>query len=768
MNLNLSYQDFCKNSRASIICLNSNELRGSIDEIVFDSRRIVFTKNVLFAALKGDFRDGHDFILDAYNKGVRCFLVSKEVNLESYPEAIFFRSISVLDSLQSLASWNRNRSDTKVIAVAGSHGKTTVKEWLYHLLSSHYRVYRSPKSYNSQLGVSISLLQLTNQHDYAIIEVGFSLPGEMKKMKKMIVPDYGVLTSFSPSSINSFKDQNHYNNELISLMVGVKCTIANSLLGISKEQKNKISLLEIDSKSLSFQQLDSRWQNQVSIQNLSLAFGMAEIVGVNKEDLLNRVSTIPSLAMRLETYDGINNSIIINDAYNLDINALSSSLAYQKAIATNKRRIVVIALDSKMEENRLQIQKEVNIAKPDIFIELNSEEEFDLDISNAVVLLKGNQNSFIKKIAQKIKKQTHSTILEINLTAIRENLSYFRKKTSSKTKLLCRVKAQSYGSGLEKMALFLEAQGISYLGVACVDEGVELRKSGVQIPILVLNMQQENFKSCIDYNLEPAIYSFVQLDRFIRELIDHKKTNFPIHLKFDTGMHRLGFNIKETSRVLEMIKSQPEVIIKGVFSHLADSGSAASEFTMKQIQCFEKIKKTISDNQSSPIIFHLLNTDGILNYNQFQYDMVRLGIGMYGISSNEAKELKPVFSWKTIVSQVKKIEIGDYVGYSKGFKSNKAFKIAVIPVGYADGFRRILKNGQGGVYINGVFCKTVGNICMDMTMIDIGENKFEEGDLVEIIGESQSISKLARNMQTIPYEILTGISKRVHRVYIED
>jgi len=330
------------------------------------------------------------------------------------------------------------------------------------------------------------------------------------------------------------------------------------------------------------------------------------------------------------------------------------------------------------------------------------------------------------------------------------------------------VKAQSYGSGLEKMALFLEEQGISYLGVACVDEGVELRKSGVQIPILVLNMQKENFKSCIDYNLEPAIYSFFQLDRFIRELIDHKKTNFPIHLKFDTGMHRLGFNIKETSRVLEMIKSQPEVIIKGVFSHLADSGSASSEFTMKQIQCFEKIKKTISDNQSSPIIFHLLNTDGILNYNQFQFDMVRLGIGMYGISSNEAKELKPVFSWKTIVSQVKKIEIGDYVGYSKGFKSNKTFKIAVIPVGYADGFRRILKNGQGGVYINGVFCKTVGNICMDMTMIDIGENKFEEGDLVEIIGESQSISKLARNMQTIPYEILTGISKRVHRVYIED
>ena len=428
MNLNLSYQDFCKNSRASIICLNSNELRGSIDEIVFDSRRIVFTKNVLFAALKGDFRDGHDFILDAYNKGIRCFLVSKEINLERYPEAVFFRSISVLDSLQSLASWNRNSSDTKVIAVAGSHGKTTVKEWLYHLLSSHYRVYRSPKSYNSQLGVSISLLQLTNQHDYAIIEVGFSLPGEMKKMKKMIVPDYGVLTSFSPSSINSFKDQNHYNSELLSLMVGVKCTIASSLLGISEEQKNKISLLEIDSTSLNFQQLDSRWQDQVSIQNLSLAFGMAEIVGINKEDLLNRVSTIPSLAMRLETYDGINNSIIINDAYNLDINALSSSLAYQKAIANNKRRIVVLALDSKMEENRLQIQKEVNIAKPDIFIELNSEDEFDLDISNAVVLLKGNQNSFIKKIAQKIKKQTHSTILEINLTAVRENLSYFKKK----------------------------------------------------------------------------------------------------------------------------------------------------------------------------------------------------------------------------------------------------------------------------------------------------------------------------------------------------
>lgn len=768
MNLNLTYKVFSDYSESDLCASSNNLAHGMINEIIFDSRRIVFVENVLFIALKGDFRDGHDFIEDAYKKGIRTFLISKKIDFEKFPLATFFSCKDVLLSIQKLASKYREKANVKIIAVAGSHGKTTVKECLYFFLSDKFRVYRSPKSYNSQLGVPISLLQISDNVDYAIIEVGVSLPGEISSMKKMINPDYGILTCFSPANINDFLNQKKYEKELFSLLKGVEGSVVTKQAILSNAEKKEINLKEIDSTEILKNISDLRWLDSKSSENLSLAIEMAKILGVNTQEIIKKIPQMPNLAMRLETYDGIEDSVIINDTYNLDVNALSNSLSYQKAIAENRKRIVLLAMDDEFEKNKEEIRKEIYAAKPDVFLELKTQKDFELNIKGAVVLLKGSQKSFIRNIAQQIKKQTHSTTLEINFSALKENLSFFRKKIKSETKMLCMVKAQSYGSGLEKMGVFLEKQGVSYLGVACVDEGVELRKCGITTPILVLNMQQENFKSCIENNLEPAIYSFIQLDAFIRELIDHKKNAYPIHLKFDTGMHRLGFDINDTNQIIEMIKSQPEILIRGVFSHLADSGSTDKSFTIKQISLFEKIKQCICANISSPVIFHLLNTDGIINYNSSQNDMVRLGIGMYGISSKLLKELKPVFSWNTTVSQVKKIEKGGYIGYSKAHKTNKTCTIAIIPVGYGDGFRRTLNNGRGGVYIKNKYCQIVGNVCMDMTMVEIGENDIKEGDLVEIIGENQTINDLAFSMQTIPYEILTGISKRVHRIYIED
>ena len=483
------------------------------------------------------------------------------------------------------------------------------------------------------------------------------------------------------------------------------------------------------------------------------------------------IPSTPRLAMRLETYEGVNNNMIINDTYNLDLDALQHSLEFQAAIANNRPRVLIIGLH---EQDLPMLDKIYSIAKPFKLNEIqliNSGEAPSFTFENSVVLIKGTRKSNMQTWAMHLKLRKHKTQIEINLSAVRHNLIAYKESLHKQTKILVMVKAQAYGSGLVRIAQFIEKTGVDYLGVAYVDEGVELRKSGVLLPILVMNAEEEAFGDCINYNLEPAIYSFDQLDALLHQLIAHNKEDFPIHLKFDTGMNRLGFLPTEIRKLVDIIRSQPEVCIKSVYSHLAEADNREDKhFTLDQIELFVKSCEQIKKAINQPFLRHILNSEGIVNFGGDQLDMVRMGIGIFGISANPAwtKKLQPVIAWKSTVSQLKKVIKGQSIGYSRTFIAPKDLTIAVIPVGYGDGYRRSLSNGKGGVFIQGVFCPTVGNVCMDMIMVDVTHINVNSGDEVEIIGPNQQVETLATQMGTIPYELLTGISQRVHRSYINE
>jgi alanine racemase len=741
-----------------------------IDRICYDSRKIFETRNSVFFALNGTFRDGHQFIDSAYDQGIRIFVISQKIDIKFYPEAFFIQVEDPLKALQRLASEHRKKFSYPVIAITGSTGKTTIKEWIFHLIKTEKRVVRSPKSFNSQLGVALSLLELNAECDAALIEAGISEPNEMDGLLKMIQPTIGVLTSLGRSHVENFSTLLELHQEKLKLFPTVDKTLVGIGTSLTEQQLHAISgtVLKLETKSDLLSEIP--FQDKISINNAKLAIEVALELGVNVKKIKQQVSTLPSLALRLETFDGINNSLIINDTYNLDLDALVYSLEYQKMIAKRRKRIVIVGLDQENSEKKKEVQEIISQFKPDEIHIVNSGSDVPLNLGNAVILIKGTRNAGMEKIAQRYKLKRHKTFVQIDLTAVRHNLTIVRKKLKSKTKILAMVKAQSYGSGLEKMATFLEQQGVDYLGVAYVDEGVELRKHGIKTPILVMNPEEESFDICIENQLEPAIYSFNQLDQFIKELILAKQSNFPIHLKFDTGMRRLGFEPEDWSELVAVIQSQPEVRVAGVYSHLADADNIRDKrFTNLQYKKFEEICLRLQNSLGITFIRHLLNSEGAFNFPEFQLDMVRVGIAMYGVSSdiNIHKLLKPVIQWQSSISQIKTLKVGEFVGYSRTFKATKATKIAIIPVGYADGYKRSLSNGKGGVFIHGIYCPTVGRVCMDMIMVDVTNIEVKEGDSVEIIGVNQTLEKLAESLQTIPYEVLTSISKRVHRVYLE-
>ncbi len=769
MKLGLTYQKFSTYCQGKSI-VNSEKKPPIIDRICYDSRKIVDTKNTAFFALNGTFRDGHLFIDSAYDQGIRIFVISKKVDTKFYPDAFFVHVKDSLRALQNLASEHRKKFSYPVIAITGSTGKTTIKEWIFHLIKGEKRVIRSPKSFNSQLGVALSLLELTSECDLALIEAGISEPNEMIALQAMIQPTIGVLASLGRSHAENFSNLSDLHQEKLKLFSTVEKTLIGDRISLTEQQLNAIKgkTLKLETKSDLLSEIP--FQDIISFNNAKLAIEVALELGVNVKKIKQQISTLPSLALRLETFDGINNSLIINDTYNLDLDALVYSLEYQKMIAKRRKRIVIVGLDQENSEKKKEVQEIISQFKPDETHIVGSGSDVPLNLGNSVILIKGTRNAGMEKVAQRYKLKRHKTFVQIDLTAVRHNLTIVRKKLKSKTKILAMVKAQSYGSGLEKMATFLEQQGVDYLGVAYVDEGVELRKHGIKTPILVMNPEEESFDLCIENQLEPAIYSFNQLDQFIKELILVKRSNFPIHLKFDTGMRRLGFEPEDWSELVAVIQSQPEVRVAGVYSHLADADNVRDKrFTQLQFKKFEEICYHIQNSLGITFIRHLLNSEGSFNFPEFQLDMVRVGIAMYGVSSdiNVHKLLKPVIQWQSSISQIKTLKVSEFVGYSRTFKATKATKIAIIPVGYADGYKRSLSNGKGGVFIHGIYCPTVGRVCMDMIMVDVTNIEVKEGDSVEIIGINQTLEKLAESLQTIPYEVLTSISKRVHRVYLE-
>jgi alanine racemase len=764
LKLNLQYSEFCQAISGEHLC---GPQQFIIEKVVYDTRKIASSEGQVFFAIKGEFRDGNDFLNDAYRKGIRIFVIS-EIPNKPHKNAAYILVENTLASLQNLAAQHRKKFNFPVIAITGSNGKTTVKEWLYHLLSDEMRIIRSPKSYNSQLGVALSLLEMHDKADLAIIEAGISKAGEMDALQKMIQPNFGIFTSFGSAHEEGFSSEEEHLEEKLKLFQRCKKTLVGPNIQLSKNQLTQINGMALNSIDYAKELVAFPYTDKPSVFSGTLAIAAAK--SLSKLNL-DRIKSLPRLAMRMETFEGRDNSIIINDTYNLDLDALEFSLEYQLAISEGKKRIVLVGLDEANKHKEQDLIQIINKFKPDFYQFVFQGQNPKIDISNAVVLVKGTRKSEMEKLASRMRLKKHKTFVEINLSAIKHNVQVYKSQLKPTTKMLAMVKAQSYGAGLEKIGLYLERQGIDYLGVAYPDEGVELRKAGVKVPILVMNPVDEGFEDCIKYQLEPSVFSFEQLEELLHELIFQGAQNFPIHIKIDTGMKRLGFDFKELPRLMEVIQAQPEIVIKGVYSHLADSDNRRDKrFTDLQIRRFVDACNYISANYAGKFITHLLNSEGIANFPEAQFNMVRIGIGMYGVSSNptNAKKLRPVVSWKSTVSQVKQIHKGESVGYSRSFVADKNMEIAIVPVGYADGFRRSLSNGVGSVFINGQMCNVVGRVCMDMIMVDVTKKFVKTGDRVELIGDKITLSQFAEKMQTISYEVLTSISKRVHRTYIEE
>jgi len=757
MKLELTYTDFCSQINGKNEGVPYPHL---IQEVVYDTRKINPSAGLVFFALTGTFRDGHSFISNAYEKGVRVFVV-QHVPAHHLKDAQFIMVDDTLAALQLLAKNYRNQLDYPILAIAGSLGKTTVKEWLYHLLAGKLEVFRSPKSYNSQLGVALSMLQLPRKADLAIIEVAATKPGEMNVLAEMLLPTYGILTNLLPSHANEFKDFGQYSKEICVLFENVEWLITSEENEFLSKLSCKLITLQIE------QELETLipFQDEISIQESKLAIAAAQ-EWTNIDEV--RIKSLPHLAMRLETFEGKDRSLIINDTYTMDMEAFKSSLSYQLSISGSKRRIVLIGLDDENAEKTADVRNLCRQFEVDEVHFLSKDEEHPVMLKNAVVLIKGAR--FMQRVANRLKLKQHKTHLSYNLSALKHNLNQYKNSLHAETRMLAMVKAQSYGAGLTTMAHFLEKQGIHYFGVAYSDEGKELRKSGITTPILVMNAEEEGMETCVEYDLEPAIYDFNQLDELLKLLIAQEKTAFPIHIKMDTGMKRLGFYADEVQQLIEVLAAQPEVRVKSVYSHLAEADEDGSSFTDNQIAQFEEICQHLGSYLTYPFLRHILNSEGITHYPNAQFEMVRIGIGLFGLSSNPSFEqrLKPVIHWTSSISQVKIIHPGESVGYGRSFVAQKEIRVAIIPIGYADGFKRSLSNGVGAVFIQDQRCPVVGRVCMDMIMVDLGDLSIEAYSKVEIIGKNHGLKSFAKDCQTIPYEILTSISSRVHRSYFEE
>ncbi|MFM2037778.1 MAG: alanine racemase [Bacteroidota bacterium] len=723
----------------------------NIQYLSIDTRSYTQESNACFIALKGPFRNGVDFIEEAYRRNIRIFIVGEEPKTV-HSEACYIVVNDTLQALQRIAKAHRDKFNIPMLGISGKAGKTTVKEWLYELIKADYHVVRSPKSYNSQIGVALSLLELNEQATIGIIEMGISEMGELDRLMHMVQPTHFIVTSW----FNNPLDQ-----ELCRALEAVPYSFS------SGEIKSLIpEFLEKSKAFLAF----IPFNDLNSVNSAQMAIGLALEFGADPQQIAKLTPGLGRLALRLETFYGKNDTLVLNDTYNLDLETLPLSLQHMVSLAGNRPHCIYIGLD----ESSLGLYETVknmvqSYSEEHVYIGLPGELPLIIP-EGAVVLIKGTRKARMERFAARFRLRQHQTVLEINFSALRQNLAFFKSNTESNTKLLAMVKAQSYGTGLEQMAYFLEGQGVNYLGVAYTSEGVALRQRGVKLPILVLNPDPESYVDCMEHQLEPTVFTFRQLDRLVRDLILNGVQHFPIHIEIDTGMRRLGFEPSEMKTLVEYIKAQPEVHLKSVFTHFAESDNWEDQsMSLQQIEVFSSVKNKVQQSFSHPVLFHMANSDAILNFPTSHFDMVRIGLGMFGISHSPSARLEPVLAWKSEISQIKKVQVGESVGYSRSFVATQDTTIAILPLGYADGFPRCLSNGNGVVKIRGVWCPTVGRVCMDMLMLDVTSlPNVQEGDEAVIFDDIPSMLAMAQRMNTIPYELMTGISDRVHRVYIHE
>ncbi|MCH2197223.1 MAG: bifunctional UDP-N-acetylmuramoyl-tripeptide:D-alanyl-D-alanine ligase/alanine racemase [Flavobacteriales bacterium] len=784
-----------------------------------DTRVLTDPKRACFIALTGPNHDGHQFITQAFELGVRHFLVHT-VEEKYISEATFYVVPDTRKALQQIAGEHRKSFSNPVIGITGSNGKTIVKEWLNHLLMDEFQIVRSPKSYNSQIGVALSLLNISPLHELAIIEAGISMPNEMVRLEEMIAPDMAVFTHLGSAHLENFEDQKALALEKAQLFknaqIAVYCNdeeeVAAALnkVGFKGQritwgrQKGDIILSEIrqigagaelrirfEGKSYVTSIIDS---SEAFISNAMTALTAASCFTKEFDRVIEESSKLSTLNMRLERLDGWGGSKIISDVYSNDLPSLRIALDELSKMKASQRVVVlseILQSGLSQEELYAVVNEQLVIHNIDLLITVGSSISklaFDvkteahhntdsvivsldqLDLNDAAILLKGARSFGFERITNELQQRAHESILLVDLRNLTENLNFYRSRLDNQTQIMVMIKAFGYGTGGVEIAELLEYNRVDCLGVAYVNEAIDLRNKGIGLPIFVLNPDIASFSQMIDHRIEPEIYSMRQLTALVQELKRKGHDgNYPIHLKIDTGMHRLGFVQSEIPRLIEFLNEQKEIKVKGALSHLAAADDPThDEFTRGQIDQFKHTAKQISEGVGYDFTRHICNTAGLMRFPEAHFEMVRLGIGLYGVSScdEDQGKLEQVGTLKSKISQLHHIQAGESVGYTRSGVSDQPRTIATIPIGYADGYRRSLSNGAGVILVNGHRAKVVGKVCMDMVMIDVTGLQVEEGDEVTIFGSNPTLKELAAAADTIPYEIISGISQRVKRIYL--
>ncbi len=796
-----------------------------IKQIVIDSRTYFKNADSVFFALNGPRNNGHSYISNLIEKGISAFVVSDKSVISS--KASFILVENTTSALQKLAAYNRSQHNYPIVGITGSNGKTIVKEWLHNILSGEFKIVRNPKSYNSQIGVPLSVLLMDPGYDLGIFEAGISQPGEMENLAEIIKPTIGIFTNIGDAHQEGFVSLQQKIDEKLLLFKSCKKLIYNSdieLLKNSVEEfckkypiekvdwslKNSNSTIYFSTnKTNDCTELRATlygntynfkipFTDDSAIENACHCFAAASILSSDLLKLLPEFENLYPIEMRLEIKQGINNCLLVNDYYNSDLNSLTIALSvlhqqaakahlYKQVILSDIQQTGLPKTELYTQINKLlddwQIDEIIGIGteisrfsglfsmKKSFFDSLNDfEKHFNrAKFQSSAILIKGARQFTFENISLLLQQKAHQTQLEINLNALVHNLNVFKGLLRPETKIMVMVKAFSYGSGDVEIASLLQYQNVDYLAVAVTDEGVLLRNAGIQTPIIVMNPEQHSFHQIIDYQLEPNIYSTDLLESFIKSVTQSGLRNFPIHLKIDTGMNRLGFKTtEELNKVTNIVKENDCVKIKSVFSHLAGSDdSNFDNFTQEQIKKFESVANDLGNNFSDPVLRHILNSAGIERFPEKQFEMVRLGIGLYGIS-NTGLPLQNIGTLRSTISQVKKVNPSETIGYSRKGEISEESEIAIVPLGYADGIDRKLGNNNGSVYILGKRVPIIGNICMDMLMINVTGLGVKPGEKVEIFGPNIPITEVAEKVGTIPYEILTGISQRVKRIYLQE
>ncbi len=814
--------------------LKSTEVR----ELLIDSRKVIHSAQAMFIAIKGSHRDGHLFLSDAYAKGVRIFLVHNLPDPEHFPEACFLKVPDTLQALQQLSAVYRQRFHFPVIGITGSNGKTIVKEWLFQLLSPDYKIVRSPKSYNSQLGVPLSIWLMEPGHNLGIFEAGISQPGEMEQSEKSILPDIGIFTNIGEAHSEGFMNLRQKINEKLILFRRVKELIyckdypeLNECIvhyhAIIRQQENQelklftwsqktdatLRITQVE-KVLNSTTITALYQERILsihipfsdnayVENAIHCWCLMLLMGISDQLIADRMEQLHPVAMRLELVHGNDNSTIINDTYNSDLTSLQIALDFLEQQKQHPRKTVILSDmlqiskpdgDLYGEVAQLIQQKNIHriigigpaISKHKPLFRQNkklrslffkSTEEFLkkmhlFTFENEAILIKGARTFKFEKIEKLLEQKIHKTVMEINLSAIKHNVNTYRTLLAPGVKTMAMVKAYSYGNGSYEIANLLQFIGVDYLTVAYVDEGVSLRKAGITAPIMVMSPEIGAFDRMISWKLEPELFSIATLMQFLEIATALDCKQYPVHIKLDTGMHRLGFADEDLDSLIDILRQSTLVKVVSIFSHLAGSEDPKlDQFTKEQAANFDSMSHRLMQSLSYQPLRHLANSNGITRHHELHYDMVRLGIGMYGVdSSNKLQsQLQQIATLKTTIVQIRSLKAGETVGYSRNGLITRDSRIAIVSIGYADGYFRDFGNGKAYMLVEGKKAPVIGSVCMDMCMLDITDiPEAREGNEVIVFGHALPVQQLAQWAATIPYEILTSISQRVNRLYVNE